>query len=134
MLGRSKSKPGDSELEKAINSIPRSKGPLEILILNNQGLPVMHYDRDEGVSATIDEMQSALSTELVRGIYDRIQNIREEDLERAAFFFEDSILTVEKDDPFIFLITWPRGVIKVSNTIDSNYLKRIGRTLHEELT
>lgn len=123
-----------TNFENAAKSIPKSGGPLKILVFNNQGLPVLQYVRDYGATNKIDERESALGADVVRDLYIRMNDIYEDDPERVALFYDDKVVTLEKDDPFIFLITWPTKAFKVTSSASENYIKRLSRTLHEELT
>ncbi len=128
-----KNKGAFPDFEKAVRSFPKSGGPLKLLVLTMQGLPVLEYDRDTGASQDIDDYRAAAVTDLVRSTFKGMESIQNEEPERMAFFFSNEVITVEKDDPFIFVITWPSEILKRSTATGSAYLKRLARTLHEEL-
>ncbi len=123
-----------TNFENAAKSIPKSGGPMKILVFNQQGLPILQYIREYGATNKIDERESAVGADLVRDIYMRMNEFHGEDPKRVAFFYEDKVLTLERDEPFIFLVTWPNNSFKITSSASENYIKRLGRTLHEELT
>ncbi len=122
------------DFEKAVRSFPKSGGPLNILVLTMQGLPVLEYDRKTGASQDIDDYRAASVTDIVRSTFSGMEKSKGEEMEKMAFFFDNEVVTVEKDDPFIFVITWPADILKLSTSAGNSYLKRLARTLHEELT
>ncbi|MBD3165991.1 hypothetical protein GF324_05300 [bacterium] len=134
MLGFSKSDRPFSNFEKAVQSVPKSKGPKRILVFNNQGLPILDYGEESGATDRVNDRDSAIGADLVRDIYLRLNDFEGKEPERVAFFYQDQVLTLEKDEPFIFLISWPTTAFKIISGASENYIKRLGRTLHEELT
>ncbi|MFC2170584.1 hypothetical protein ACFLQJ_01245 [Calditrichota bacterium] len=123
-----------SEFDKAVKSFPRNGGPEKLLVLNEQGLPIMQYEQGKGATEEIDEKFVALGTNIMRNLYHQADALEGRKPQRIALFFEDEIISLDWIKPFILIITWPRAAIKLSNSMDSSYLSRLIQTLQEELT
>ncbi|MDP8208108.1 MAG: hypothetical protein P9L92_15695 [Candidatus Electryonea clarkiae] len=122
------------EFDKAVKGFPRSGGPTRLIVLNEQGLPILQFERGKGPSDEIDEKYVALGIRVIRNLFDLSDELEGKKPERIAMFFEDEVISFDWDRPFVFIISWPRDTIKLSNSMDSAYLRRLSRTLHEELT
>lgn len=119
--------------EKAASSFPQSGGPQRILVFNNQGLPILQYGKENGAIKEMNIHDSALGAELIREVFQSLKRLRDKNPSRVVFFFEDEVVSFEQDDPFIFLINWHIGAFKLS-TSNETYIRRLGKTLQEELT
>ncbi len=128
-----KSRHSFKNLEQAKCSVPRKRGPSRILVLNKQGLPILHYDVNEGEIRRVGERECAMGAELAREVYRLLRSYRDEEPFRVAVFYPDEVMTIERNDPFILLITWPHSAI---NMIGSNeaFVRRLEVALREELT
>lgn len=122
-----------ADIEKAAKSFPQSGGPRSILVFNNQGLPILKYAVDKGVSDELDAKESAIGVELVRSLLNSAKTIRDKFLSRVIFFYEDELISFEKYPPFILLITWSPDAFKTSGS-NEIYIKRLIKTLQAELT
>ena len=69
---------------------------------------------------------------MARQVNKNMKSIRGLEPERVAFFYENEIITVESDGPFIILMTWSEKAFKLNIGIE-NFLKRLKSTLYEEL-
>ena len=113
--------------------VPRKRGPLRILVLNLQGLPVLYYDAEDGSVRKADDRECALAAEMAREVYNYMRSYRHKEPSRVAFFYEDEVVTIERSDPFILLITWPKSAIDFVSS-NQTYFRRLDLTLREELT
>jgi hypothetical protein len=120
-------------LEKAWKEFPRVGAPLRVLVFNKQGQPVLQYSTAGGASTEIDERMCALGTELARVIYQSVNSFSGREPQRIAFFFEDEVATIQRNDPFIMLVFWPPKEVRMDAEIDE-YIARLALTLQEELT
>ena len=120
-------------LEIAKKRFPKGKGPQRLLVLNNQGLPIMQASAVDDFNFMIDEHECAEVADLARNVYNGIKAFRGREPDRVAFFFNDEIITVERDGPFILLINWSEAAFK-SNSGSETYIKRLESTLFEELS
>jgi len=120
-------------LEIAKKRFPKGKGPQRLLVLNNQGLPIMQASAADDFNYLIDEHECAEVVDLVRTVYNSIKAFRGREPERVAFFFNDEVITVERDGPFILLMNWSESAFK-SNAGSEIYIKRLESTLFEELS
>ncbi len=118
-------------LEEARRALPRGKGPIRVLVLNRQGLPVVQFS-NSGKTEKISDRDCALGTELAREVFDSIKPFYGKLPSRVAFYYKEEVVTVERSGPFVMLITWPRVSFK-SITANETYVKRLERTLFEEL-
>jgi hypothetical protein len=120
-------------LEIAKKRFPKGKGPQRLLVLNNQGLPIMQVSAVDDFNFMIDEHECAEVADLARNVYNGIKAFRGREPDRVAFFFNDEIITVERDGPFILLINWSEAAFK-SNSGSETFIKRLESTLFEELS
>ena len=132
MIGSNRSNTAFKSFEKAAKSVPRG-GPLRILVFNQRGLPVLQFGDTKLVSkATTDEI-SAMGVKLSHDILNQVDQLNDNLPNRIAFFYDEEVVTIERDDAFIFFIVWSTRSFKVDTKFDT-YIKRLGVTLKEELT
>ncbi len=120
-------------LEIAKKRFPQGKGPQRILVLNNQGLPIMQVSNLGEFDFLIDDQECAEVADLARVLYSGIKTFRGREPLRIAFFYNDEVITVERDGPFILLMNWSVTAFK-SNPGSEAYIKRLEGTLFEELS
>ena len=120
-------------LDIAKKRFPRGKGPQRILVINNQGLPIVQMSAVDDFDFIIDDQECAEVVDLARIIYNGMKAFRGRDPERVAFFFNDEVITVEREGPFILLINWSETAFK-SNAGSETFIERLGSTLFEELS
>ncbi|MFC2150401.1 hypothetical protein ACFLQV_02740 [Calditrichota bacterium] len=119
------------DLEDARKSLPRNKGPIRVLVLNRQGLPVLQYS-NSGTVQKISDRDCALGTELAREVFEIIRPFHGKLPESVAFHYPEEVITVSRSGPFVILVTWPAVAFK-SIVANELYVKRLERTLYEEL-
>jgi hypothetical protein len=122
-----------ASLDKAWKAFPKGFRDLRVLVFNTKGQAVLHYSRAAGASTAVDENESAWGMELTRSIYASIRAFSGKVPLRTTFYFEEEIVSVERNDPFIILVFWPREAVKMDKEIN-RYLERLTLTLQEELT
>lgn len=124
---------GYKSLKAARKRFRKGKGPTRILVLNEQGLPIMQVSDNDDFDVIVDDEECGDVVELARCVYNAIKSLRGQDPSRIAFFFNDEIITVERDGPFILLVHWDQGAF-TSNADSEIYINRLEKTLHEELS
>lgn len=120
-------------LDIAKKRFPRGRGPQRILVLNHQGLPIMQMSAVDDFDFIIDDQECAEVVDLARIIYNGIKTFRGREPGRVAFFFNDEVITVEREGPFILLMNWPETAFK-ANAGSETFIKRLESTLFEELS
>lgn len=124
--------PAFKSLENAKKRLPKSRGPYRVLVLNRQGLPIMQMSRIDDFAVIVDDIECGEVTEMVREVYAAIKSYRGLEPSRVAFFFNDEIITVDREGPFIILMVWSNDAFRTETGIE-NYLHRLEKTLYEEL-
>jgi len=132
MSDKERSYPAFNSLDAARKKIPKAGAPQRILILNRQGLPIMQMSRIDDFAVIVDDQECGEVAELARKVNRNIKSFRGLEPERVAFFYEDEIITVESEGPFIILMIWSKKAFKLNPGIE-NFLKRLKSTLNEEL-
>lgn len=119
-------------VEKARKLFQKHKNILRVLVLNQQGLPVLQLSNLDEFSRIVDEEECAMGAELTRKVFDIIKVFRGREPFRIAFFFNDEVITVDRKGPFIFIVTWPESALKAASSSES-FIKRLQATLAEDL-
>ncbi len=120
-------------IEAAKKRFGKGSGPQRILVLNNQGLPIMQMSSIDDFAFIIDDEECAEVVELARTVYNSIQSYRGIEPYRIAFFFNDEVITVERTGPFIILVNWQEEVFRRRYNSET-YIERLESTLFEELS
>lgn len=120
-------------IHEAVKHLPKSKGPINILVFNQQGLPVLFVSRDEKMPSSEQERVSALGLRMFREIINSVRVFHNQDTKRLIFYYGQDVISVEQEGPFVFLITWPPSAFE-ENPANTNYITRLRKTLYEELT
>ena len=120
-------------IETAKKRFRKGSGPQRILVLNNQGLPIMQMSSIDDFAFIIDDEECAEVVELARTVYNSIQSYRGIEPYRIAFFFNDEVITVERTGPFIILVNWQEEVFRRRYNSET-YIERLESTLFEELS
>ena len=124
---------GFKNLEAAKKRFPKVNGPLRILVLNKQGLPIIQVSSLDDFAYIIDDVECAEALELAREVYSSIKSFRGKSPERVAFFFRGEVITVEHKDPFIILMNWSENTF-CSNISSEGYIRKLESTLFDELS
>ena len=132
MDDRHKSSHSFQSLEAARNKFPKVKGPHRILVLNTQGLPIMQMSSIASFAFIIDDKECAEAVELARDVYSSVKSFRGIAPLRVAFFFNDEVITVERNDHFILLMYWDEEAFK-PNSNSEKYIRLLENTLKAEL-
>ncbi|NQT35231.1 hypothetical protein HQ587_08575 [bacterium] len=120
-------------IEAARKRFRKSNGPQRILVLNQQGLPIMQMSSIDDFAFIIDDEECAEVVDLARTVYNSIQSYRGIEPYRIAFFFNDEVITVERTGPFIILVNWQEEVFRRRYNSET-YIERLESTLFEELS
>ncbi|MDP8241262.1 MAG: hypothetical protein P9X24_19410 [Candidatus Hatepunaea meridiana] len=120
-------------LEAAKKKFPKVKGPHRILVLNTQGLPIMQMSSVASFAFIIDDEECAEAVELARDVYSSVKSFRGIAPSRVAFFFDDEVITVERNECFILLMYWDEEEFK-PNGKSEKYIRLLENTLKAELT
>ncbi|MDP8228759.1 MAG: hypothetical protein P9M15_04835 [Candidatus Electryoneaceae bacterium] len=116
-----------------MKNLPKSKGPISVLVFNQQGLPVFYLNRNEEMSFLEQERKSAFGLRMVRELFNSVRIFHNQDSKRLMFFYDNEVISIEQEGPFVILVTWPSTAFKEVSA-NSNYIKRLRKTLYEELT
>ncbi|HHE46470.1 MAG TPA: hypothetical protein ENL08_02045 [Bacteroidetes bacterium] len=81
----------------------------------------------------IDDQECADAVDLARVVFNGIRSFQGHEPSRIAFFFNEEVITVERDGPFVLLMNWSVSAFK-SNAGSETYIKRLEGTLFEELS